>query len=159
MLSSEQKLAYSSLGFIDQTPWQLANTDLNIYSSRLCFHPLNYNHDIKEAFNMCHSVPVLQHARFDPWQCYTPYFQCQLQENVNAMLWLTETEHMSFVRTVYYTLTLRSWRRATQIMTLSKPPDENFRCSNSQIQLPAADRIINSWKHSNLTCHPLPPSK
>ena len=30
---------------------------MNIYSSRLCLHPLNHNHDTKEAF-MCHSVPV-----------------------------------------------------------------------------------------------------
>jgi len=30
--------------------WQLSNTALNIYySSRLCFHPLNHNHDTKEA--------------------------------------------------------------------------------------------------------------
>jgi len=26
---------------------------------------------------MRHSVPVLQHDRFNPRQCYTHYFQCQ----------------------------------------------------------------------------------
>ena len=90
MLCSEQKMVYSWLRFIDQTPRQLPDTALHIYS------PLNHNHDIKDAF-MSHSVQVLQHARFKPLQCYTPYFQCQLQENVNTMLSLTETVHMSFV--------------------------------------------------------------
>jgi hypothetical protein len=54
-------LGYSLLCFIDQTP----NTSLNIYSSCLCFHPLNHNHDKKEAF-MCHPVTVFLHAHFNP---------------------------------------------------------------------------------------------
>jgi len=29
------------------------------------FHPLDHNHDTKESF-MCHSVPVLLHAHFNP---------------------------------------------------------------------------------------------
>ena len=56
-ICSEQKMVYSWLCFIDQTPGQLPNTALNIYS------PLNHNHDIKDAF-MSHSVQVLQHAHF-----------------------------------------------------------------------------------------------
>ena len=86
----------SCLCFIDQPSWQLPNTALNIYLSRLCVHQLHHNHDIKEAF-MSHSVQVLKHACFKPYQCCTPYSQCQLHENVYTMLPLTETEHMSFV--------------------------------------------------------------
>jgi len=26
---------------------------------------------------MCHSIPVLQHAHFKPWQCSTHYIICQ----------------------------------------------------------------------------------
>jgi len=44
---------------------------MNIYSSRLCLHPLNHNHDTKEPF-MYHSVPVFLRACFNPWQ----FFQC-----------------------------------------------------------------------------------
>jgi hypothetical protein len=47
----------------------------------------------------------------------------------------------------------------SQVVTLSNPPDENFRFPNSQIQLPQADRIINSWNHSILCRHPLTQSK
>ena len=36
---------------------------MNVYSTQLCFHPLNHNHDTKEAF-MCHSVPVSLCALF-----------------------------------------------------------------------------------------------
>ena len=44
---------------------QLPNTPLKIYSSRLCFHPSNHNHDTKDAF-MCHSLPVSLHVCFNP---------------------------------------------------------------------------------------------
>jgi hypothetical protein len=47
--------------------WQLCKTALNIYSSNLCFHPSNHNHDTKEAF-MCHSVPVYLCDLFNPFQ-------------------------------------------------------------------------------------------
>ena len=47
--------------------WQLPNTALYIYSSHLCFHPLNQNHDTKDAF-MHHSVPVSLCALFYPLQ-------------------------------------------------------------------------------------------
>ena len=72
MLSSEQKLAYSLLCCMDQNSWQLPNTALNIYSSQLCFHPLNHNHVTKEA-SVCHSVQVFLHARliYDSMQCVT----------------------------------------------------------------------------------------
>ena len=129
--------------------WQLPNTALNIYSSCICFHPLNHNYFIKEAF-MCHSVPLLQHARFNPWQCYTPYFQCQsTSKKRNTMLWLTK--HSTY--SVYYTGTRRSWRPPNQIMKLSNRSHAYVPCSNSQIKLPHANRIINSCKHGNVLCH------
>jgi len=65
---------HNRLSFVGHS-WQLPNTALNNDSSCLCLHTLNRNHDIKEAF-MCHSGPVLQHDRFNPWQCYISYFQC-----------------------------------------------------------------------------------
>ena len=46
---------------------QLHNTALYTYSSCLCFHPSNHNHDIKGAF-MCNSVPVSLCALFNPLQ-------------------------------------------------------------------------------------------
>jgi len=48
-------------------PNSYLNAALYIYSSRLCFHPLNHNHDTKEAL-MCHSVPVFLRAHFNPLQ-------------------------------------------------------------------------------------------
>ena len=50
--------------------WQLPITAiaaLNIYSSHLCFHTFNHNHDTKEFF-MSHSVPVSLCALFTPLQ-------------------------------------------------------------------------------------------
>jgi len=47
--------------------WQLHNIALCIYSSHLCFHPSNHNHDTKETF-MCHAVPVSLCALFHPLQ-------------------------------------------------------------------------------------------
>ena len=55
------------LCFIDQTLNSCLKADLNIYSSCLCFHPLNHNHDIKGA-PICHLVPVFLRARFNPLQ-------------------------------------------------------------------------------------------
>ena len=43
----------------------------------------------------------------------------------------------------------------SQILTTTKPPHENFHCSNSQMQFPYAERIINLWENGNLRCHPL----
>jgi len=75
MSSSEEKLAYSLICFIDQTPNSCLNTALNIYSPCLCFHPLNHNHDTKEAL-MCHSVPVFLRACFNPWQFFNALHGC-----------------------------------------------------------------------------------
>ena len=49
---------------------QLPNAALNVYSSRICFHPLNHNHVTKEA-SVCHSIPVFLHAHLihDSMQC------------------------------------------------------------------------------------------
>jgi hypothetical protein len=44
---------------------QLPNTLPKNYSSRLCFHPSQHNHDRKDAF-MCHSVPVFLRVCFNP---------------------------------------------------------------------------------------------
>jgi len=65
----------------------------------------------------------------------------------------TETKQMSCVtKSVYYTQTLKPWRPPN-------PPRDRFRCFNTQIQLPHADGIINSWKHGNLRYLPLMRSK
>ena len=121
---------------------------MNIYSSRLCLHPLNHNHDTKEAF-MDHSVPVFLSACFNPWQffqcvtgtkrndqparrghahkhvyfvwkmfvtpttitnrpCQTLYTTVPISvyyKKAYFLLWLTATEHISFVQFVYCTRT------------------------------------------------------
>jgi len=55
--------------FTDQTPNNCLHAALNVYSSRLCFHPLNHNHDTKEAL-ICYSVPIFLRARFKPIQFF-----------------------------------------------------------------------------------------
>jgi hypothetical protein len=45
MLSSEEKLAYNLLCFIDQTADNCLNSNRNIYSLRLGFRQFNHNHD------------------------------------------------------------------------------------------------------------------
>jgi len=82
---------------------------------------------------MCHSVPVLQHARFNPWQCtHLISNVILLQENVNTMLWLTETEHMSFVPIL------------SPILELSHPDD----LQTMQRRSPTPLR----WKLSGIDC-------
>jgi hypothetical protein len=123
----------------------LPNTAINIYLSRLCLHPLNHHLNIKETF-MCHSVALLQHARFNPWQCYTPYFQSvYFKKKLTPCCDLPKQSTFLCTYSAYYAPTLKPWRPPTPIMTLSNCPDE-FRCFNSQMQLSHADRIINSRK-------------
>ena len=136
MLSSVRKLAYNWLCFIDQTHWQMPNTALNMYSSCLCFHPLHHNHDIKEAFIMCHSYPFPVNFKKTLTAC------CHLPKPCTCPLHLFCLLHSN-----------------SQIVKFCSRPNENFRRSSSQIQLPHADRNINSWKHNNLRYHPLMQSK
>jgi hypothetical protein len=45
----------------------------------LMFHPINHYHNTKES-SMCHSVPVLLHACFNPLQYSIPYSNAMKQE-------------------------------------------------------------------------------
>ena len=139
----EYTISYTEIRYIGKRSWHsVCNallpklltaaqcSSLNIYSSFLCFHPWNHNHDTKEAL-MCHSFPVFLRARFNPIQffnplqgrnhtislpdasmhpsnafsplrtgldkCYTTHFRCKSTTGRRkTLLWLTETEHISF---------------------------------------------------------------
>ena len=106
MLSSKQKLVYSWLCFTDQTPWQLPNTALNIYSLRLSFYTLNHNHDKKKLSCVIHfqfyQLPIsIQESATHHISHVT-----LLQENVKIILWLTEKKNTSFVPILSITLEL-----------------------------------------------------
>ena len=122
--------------------WQLSNTVRNIHSSRLCFHPLNHNHDTKEASQTpaCTQTSIFRVQNV----CYVHYEQTlstaihhtskfrQLPENLKPCCDLPKKSTFPSLL-----LCLLHWNSHTATTssqhTEARQMHKHFLCSNSQI--------------------------